>query len=145
MTASPAYNLSMVFERTSNWDFGEVTMTHRMLRVLALTDGDTSVAEICQTLDMTYDALFSDLQKLHEMRLVRIQTPAAAKKKATTRTRKGVFRGAAFEVSVNENGKTAPEAAENAPARVMKGVFRGATFDVAVDEGDHIVRATVVS
>ena len=66
MAASPAYNLSMLFERTANWDFGEVTMTHRMLRILALTDGKTSIAEICQTLDLTYDALFADLQKLHD-------------------------------------------------------------------------------
>ena len=146
MAASPSYNLSMVFERTSNWDFAEVTMTYRMLRILALTDGEACVAEICQTLDLTYDALFSDLQKLHEMHLVTIQAPAAPKKKAPARIKKGVFRGAAFEVSVDPHDADAPvDTQQMPPVKAVKGVFRGAAFDVTVDEGHHVTPASANS
>jgi hypothetical protein len=39
MRSDDLYNLSMVFERTHGWHFSEVTLTHRMLCILALLNG----------------------------------------------------------------------------------------------------------
>ena len=93
MTENLPYNLSLVFERTSNWDFGEITVSYSMLRILSLIDGQRTIAEICESLNLTYDLLFSDIQRLHELHLIKIFVPL----QRPVCIKKGYYRGAAFE------------------------------------------------
>ena len=141
---NPAYNLSMVFEQTSDWNFAEVILTARMIRTLALVNGETSVAELCEAMDETYADLFSDLQKLHELRLIKLAPPPAVEKvKNAPRVKRGYYRGAGFEMTVDENGSIparppATRQAKKAP-RVKRGYYRGAGFEVTVDEKSNVV------
>ena len=109
MMQNSAYNLSMVFEQTADWDFAEVTLTSRMIRTLAIVNGKTSVAQLCEALDETYADLFSDLQNLHELRLIKLAPPPATQQaKKAPRIKRGYYRGAGFEVTVDENSNVVP-------------------------------------
>ena len=66
------YNLTMTFGKTENYNFGEVTVTPRLLRVLSLIDGKRNVAAIKEKLGLGYDEIYRELQVLHDLSLVQI-------------------------------------------------------------------------
>jgi len=60
------------------------------------------VAEIEQMLNLTYDDLFSDLQKLHDLRLIELLPPGHRKEENSPdirKIKKGCYRGAFFEIA----------------------------------------------
>lgn len=134
MSSNTPYNLSMFFERTSNWHFSEITLTHRMLSILFMINGERSLAEIYEKLNLTYDSLFRDLQQLHDLHLIRMANPAAAPKpvpKAEPKKKIGYYRGTAIETDFVD---THLEEELQTASRVKQGRYRGATLDVAMHE-----------
>jgi|GEM_PF-4028334 len=101
MTGDPSYNLSMIFARTSGWHFSDITITHRTILVLSHVNGKRSLAEIAETLNLPYDDLFSDLQQLHGMRLVKMAAPnplGPPDPPRIKRIKQGCYRGASFQI-----------------------------------------------
>lgn len=102
MNSNTLYNLSMFFERTSNWHFSEITLTHRMLSILSMINGERSLAEIYEKLSLTYDSLFGDLQHLHDLHLIRMAKPVTIPKpvpKTAQKKKTGYYRGTAIETA----------------------------------------------
>lgn len=103
MSPDKLYNLSMIFEKTTDWHFPEVTVTHRMIRILSMINGKHSLAEIYEKLDLTYEALFGDLQYLHDLRLIKTADPAnpeqSGKAPSGLKKKKGYYRGASFNIN----------------------------------------------
>ncbi|MDO9264397.1 MAG: hypothetical protein Q7U02_10565 [Desulfosalsimonadaceae bacterium] len=131
MNSNTLYNLSMFFERTSDWHFPEITLTHRMLSLLFMINGERSLAEIYEKLNLTYDSLFRDLQQLHDLHLIRMANPAAAPKpvpKTESKKKTGYYRGTAIEETDFED--THLEEEPQTASKVKKGRYRGATLDV---------------
>jgi hypothetical protein len=99
MTAEHLYNLAMVFEKTTGWNFDEVTLTHRMLLILAHINGKRSLANIYESLKLTYETLFSDLQHLHDLHLIKNCGPGGSRAGSTlsaTENEKRVLPGNSF-------------------------------------------------
>lgn len=72
MIPHASYNPSMVFDKTSEWDFDRIKITHRILLILTHIDGLRTPAELEEKLELPYDARFSGLQKWHGMQLIKI-------------------------------------------------------------------------
>ncbi len=75
MTTQPQYTHSTVFERTIDWDFGKITVTPRMLSVFAHIDGKRSLSEIEEVYDISSAQLFGDVQRLHNLDLIKMCVP----------------------------------------------------------------------
>ncbi len=75
MTTKPQYNHSTVFETSIDWDFGKIFVTPRMLGVLAHIDGKRSLAEIEELFNISNAHLFGDIQRLHELELIKTCVP----------------------------------------------------------------------
>ena len=100
MIPHDSYNLSMVFDKTPEWDFDRIKITHRMLLILAHIDGLRTLAELEENLNLQYEDLFSDLQKLHGMQLIKIIPPQHEKQPTSSRVKKprtGCYRGTYYE------------------------------------------------
>jgi hypothetical protein len=64
------YNRTRSFSRTTNWNFGPVNVTPRMLRVLSCITYATMIEDVEETLSMAYDDLCEDINKLLQLNLV---------------------------------------------------------------------------
>lgn len=92
------YNLAMVFERTGPWSFGKISITPRMLRLLAAIDGKNTIAEIVEILRAHYENVFDDLQRLHELHLIHMVHMKEATKVVKHEYREVTYRGAKIMV-----------------------------------------------
>lgn len=64
------YKQEMTLCRTNQWNFGKITVTPRMLRILACVDGNASLGDIAEELSLTFKELCHEVEQLHEYKLV---------------------------------------------------------------------------
>jgi len=67
---SRSFNRNRFFTRTSNWDFGPIIVTPRMLRVLSCITYATLIEDVEEALSIPYDELCDEIQKLLQCNLI---------------------------------------------------------------------------
>ncbi len=60
----------MAFVRTQNWNFGEVSMTPRMLRILSCIQGVTALADIEKQVSVSFEELCNEIYNLLHLNLI---------------------------------------------------------------------------
>lgn len=60
----------MSFVRTENWNFGEISLTPRMLRVLSCIDGVTALADVEKQVGVSFEDLCNDIYHLLHLSLI---------------------------------------------------------------------------
>lgn len=77
MSIFTQHSLSLVFERTADWQFDEITISMKMINVLSALDGQRSLAEVAQLLDMQGHEILSCIQRLHDLGLITAEKTTA--------------------------------------------------------------------
>lgn len=60
----------MAFVRTQEWNFGEISMTPRMLRVLSCIEGVTALADIEKQVAVSFEELCNEIYNLLHLNLI---------------------------------------------------------------------------
>lgn len=61
---------SMAFKRTENWNFGEISITPRMLKVLSCIRGTTRLIDIEKEIPISFEELCNELYSLLSLKLI---------------------------------------------------------------------------
>ncbi len=94
-------NLSMIFQKTRDWNFGMITVTARALSVLALIDGRQSLAQIAEQLEISYEDLFMEIRHLHEFRLIKLAPAVVFEEQVSTPQTSRLYRGNSYRVTTS--------------------------------------------
>ena len=60
----------MSFMRTKEWNFGEISLTPRMLRVLSCIKGKTTLSDIERRLSVSFEELCNEIYNLLHLNLI---------------------------------------------------------------------------
>lgn len=87
---------NLVFTKTRNWKFEEISFTGPMLNILFLIDGRNNVSEIASKLMMDYNSLLKTLERLVQYNLIE-RKPDSPEKKQEKPSKTLCFRGVQYK------------------------------------------------
>lgn len=85
------YSQYISFMRTTEWNFGTITITPRMLRVLSCIKGVTSIEKVKPQLSMSFEELCSEIYNLLHLNLIAIADTGRRENTSGTGVTKGRY------------------------------------------------------